>query len=283
MPLNPADIRNVAFSKPPIGKRGYNEEEVDAFLDLVGAELARLIGQNNDLHNLVAQRDRQLRAAPVDSGRDLCDHDAQAAKVLGLAQQIADRLTGDAEEEADGMLREAQTRSEQLLADVRVKADDMINGARARAETLLDSARTKAETLQLQSREQAASLERDAARQHSEIIGSISREKNVLESKVDELRTFEREYRNRVKTYLESQLRELDLRAFVVPASTARHQPDLPAAGFSVTAEPGGHRPDPAIGRVAADVAILPARNGQLSTKIIDVAGMSEMQWEPAV
>ena len=28
MPLTPADIRNVAFSKPPIGKRGYSEEEV---------------------------------------------------------------------------------------------------------------------------------------------------------------------------------------------------------------------------------------------------------------
>ena len=35
MPLTPADVHNVAFSKPPIGKRGYNEDEVDAFLDLV--------------------------------------------------------------------------------------------------------------------------------------------------------------------------------------------------------------------------------------------------------
>jgi len=43
MPLTPADVHNVAFSKPPIGKRGYNEDEVDAFLDLVEAELARLI------------------------------------------------------------------------------------------------------------------------------------------------------------------------------------------------------------------------------------------------
>ncbi len=77
MPLTPADIRNVAFSKPPIGKRGYNEE-VDAFLDLLGAELARLIEQSNDLRNLVAQRDRQLRAAVVDNGRDLRDHDARA-------------------------------------------------------------------------------------------------------------------------------------------------------------------------------------------------------------
>jgi DivIVA domain-containing protein len=37
--LTPEDVRNVAFSKPPIRKRGYNENEVDAFLDLVEAAL----------------------------------------------------------------------------------------------------------------------------------------------------------------------------------------------------------------------------------------------------
>ena len=37
--LTPEDVRNVAFSKPPLGKRGYNEDEVDAFLDLVEAAL----------------------------------------------------------------------------------------------------------------------------------------------------------------------------------------------------------------------------------------------------
>ena len=31
----------------------------------------------------------------------------------------------------------------------------------------------------------------------------------MLEKKIDELRTFEREYRTRLKTYLESQLRDL--------------------------------------------------------------------------
>jgi DivIVA domain-containing protein len=37
--LTPEQVRNVAFSKPPIGGRGYNEDEVDAFLDRVEAAL----------------------------------------------------------------------------------------------------------------------------------------------------------------------------------------------------------------------------------------------------
>src|SRR5918997_3089759 len=51
MPLTPADVHNVVFKKPPIGKRGYDEDEVDAFLDVVEAELARLIEENNELRS----------------------------------------------------------------------------------------------------------------------------------------------------------------------------------------------------------------------------------------
>ncbi|MDQ2838170.1 MAG: DivIVA domain-containing protein, partial [Actinomycetota bacterium] len=51
MPLTPAEVHNVVFKKPPIGKRGYDEEEVDAFLDIIEVELARLIEENSDLRN----------------------------------------------------------------------------------------------------------------------------------------------------------------------------------------------------------------------------------------
>ena len=65
MPLTPADVHNVAFKKPPIGKRGYDEDEVDAFLDLIEAELARLIEENNDLKQQV---DDMARSGPIQQG-----------------------------------------------------------------------------------------------------------------------------------------------------------------------------------------------------------------------
>jgi DivIVA domain-containing protein len=261
MPLTPADVHNVAFSKPPIGKRGYHEDEVDAFLDLMEAELARLIEENNDLRNQVEQLDQQLRAAPIDTGPPLRpleppppvmapvpppmreqtspggDHNVQAAKVLGLAQEMADRLAGEAKAEADGMLRNARTTSEQLLSEARAKADGMVNEARARAETMLNDARTGAETLDRQSREKAVSLERDAARKHTEVIAALSQEKSTLEKKIDELRTLEREYRTRLKTYLQSQLRELDGRGSAAPADPMRNPQHLVASGSGVHAE----------------------------------------------
>lgn len=243
MPLTPADVHNVAFSKPPIGKRGYNEDEVDAFLDLVETELARLIEENSDLRQQVEQLESQLddarstldsaparvmeeprRLTPVPPPSPLeqttpgGDHHVQAAKVLGLAQEMADRLTGEAKAESDGMLTEARTKSEQMLADARAKSDSMVTEARTRAETMLNDARTRSETLERQAREKASALERDAQRKHAEVMGSIVQEKNTLEKKIDELRTFEREYRTRLKTYLESQLRDLEGRGSAAPS-----------------------------------------------------------------
>ncbi|GAA0520226.1 cell division initiation protein [Saccharopolyspora subtropica] len=254
MGLTPADVHNVAFSKPPIGKRGYNEDEVDAFLDLVEAELARLVEENNDLRSQVEQLEAQLQSAqvelddarsqaasvsaapaapeeprrltpvpapsPVEQTSPGGDHHVQAAKVLGLAQEMADRLTGEAKAEADGMLAEARTKAEQLLSEARSKSDSMVNESRTRAETMLNDARTRAETLERQAREKAASLERDAQRKHAEVMGNITQEKNALEKKIETLRTFEREYRTRLQTYLESQLRELQDRGSAAPADS---------------------------------------------------------------
>jgi DivIVA domain-containing protein len=263
MPLMPADVANVAFSKPPMGKRGYCEDEVDAFLDLVEAELARLIEDNHDLRNQVEQLDQQLRVASVDTGTAVRsvespgpvmapvpppmreqtspggDHNVHAARVLGLAHEMAERLTVDVKAEADGMLGEARTRSEQLLCDARVKADGMVNEARTRAETLFNDARIRAETLDRQSRDKAASLERDAARKHTEILAGLSLEKDILEKKIGELRTFERDYRARLKTYLDSQLRDLDGRGSAVPVDSGRNRQGVVTSGFGAHAEVG--------------------------------------------
>lgn len=279
MPLTPADVHNVAFSKPPIGKRGYNEDEVDAFLDLVEAELARLIEENNDLRTQVEQLEQRLVGAqaelddtrgqmvtsvsgavpmpvrpiveeqrplspvPPPSAAELTspggDHHVQAAKVLGLAQEMADRLTGEAKAEADGMLGEARAKAEQLLSEARGKSDSMVNEARSRAETMLNDARTRAETLERQAREKASALDREAQRKHGEVLGAIQQEKTTLEKKIDELRTFEREYRTRLKTYLESQLRDLEGRGSAAPADTGRNSQQAFATSFGRTAEAG--------------------------------------------
>jgi DivIVA domain-containing protein len=252
MPLTPADVHNVAFSKPPIGKRGYNEDEVDAFLDLVENELTRLIEENSDLRQRIEELDRELAAgggaagpvaaqptqavpvfepepepvkptpapAPVAAGTTE-EQALKAARVLGLAQDTADRLTATAKAESDKMLADARANAEQILSDARHTADTTVTEARQRADAMLSDAQTRSETQLRQAQEKADALQADAERKHSEIMGTINQQRTVLEGRLEQLRTFEREYRTRLKTYLESQLEELGQRGSAAPVDSS--------------------------------------------------------------
>jgi DivIVA domain-containing protein len=76
MALTPDDIRNVAFNKPPIGRRGYDEEEVDVFLDEIERTLIELY-----------DRLRQAGSAPPlptprsESAADLAEIKAALARI----------------------------------------------------------------------------------------------------------------------------------------------------------------------------------------------------------
>lgn len=252
MPLTPADVHNVAFSKPPIGKRGYNEDEVDAFLDLVEGELTRLVEENADLRQRVNELDQELAAARAGGGvqaatvvpvvpayepapepvapppparpvpQEVSEAQAlKAARVLSLAQDTADRLTGTAKAESDKLMADARANADQILSEARNTAETTVAEARQRADSLLADAQSRSETQLRQAQEKADALQADAERKHSEIMGTINQQRTVLEGRLEQLRTFEREYRTRLKTYLESQLEELGQRGSAAPVDTS--------------------------------------------------------------
>jgi len=243
MPLTPADVHNVAFSKPPIGKRGYNEDEVDAFLDLVEGELSRLVEENADLRQRVSELDSELgsgRAGGVQSTQaiplyqpeagaevavveersmQLSEEQAlKATRVLSLAQDTADRLTSTAIAAADKMVAEARADAEQIVSEARQIAETTVTDAQQRADATLTDAQTRSESQLRQAYEKADFLQADAERKHTEFMNTINQQRTVLEGRLEQLRTFEREYRTRLKTYLESQLEELGQRISAAPA-----------------------------------------------------------------
>ncbi len=56
----------------------------------------------------------------------------------------------------------------------------------------------------------AARLVAEAEAKQRAQINALDQERSVLENKIEDLRTFEREYRQKLKSYIESQLRDLD-------------------------------------------------------------------------
>jgi DivIVA domain-containing protein len=270
MPLTPADVRNKQFSTTRL-RPGYDEEEVDAFLDEVEAELDRLIQENEELRAKLAEVLRgggkpagiPALSSPLSDPKDMMmpepperrqpepmmmdrmhpveDNMDTAARVLSLAQQTADQAIADARREADETLGRARREADEVLTKARRQAEQITGDARARAE----------------------SLERDAQERHRQAMGSLVQQREELERRVDDLRAFEREYRSRLKAYLEGQLRDLEAGVTdsgTFPTVSPPSAPQLPAglgqpairngAGSAPTAaqyavpEHAGYRPD---------------------------------------
>jgi DivIVA domain-containing protein len=230
MPLTPADVHNVAFKKPPIGKRGYDEDEVDAFLDEVERELVRLVEDNNELR---AQMERggghASGASPVVGGapehlvqenNDLRAELDRMQHQLGQAEQAVHQAQSEAAQYRDagvpaGAAAGADGGEQQALRVLMMAqrtADDHVSDARREADKLLSDARSKADELTQKARSKAEGLERDARQRHQEAMGGLEVKRAALQKHIEELKAFEREYRTRLKAYLESQLRDLGAR-----------------------------------------------------------------------
>jgi DivIVA domain-containing protein len=172
MPLTPEDVQKKQFSTVRF-KEGYDEEEVDAFLDEVEAELRRLLAENSSLGR-AAQPGPATPAAPAASAAPAApaapveDPNETALRTLLLAQRTADEAIAQAKAEA-----------EQVVAQARVRA---------------------------------TSIESEAQQQHATALAELQRQRESFERQIENLRAFEREYRTRLKAYLEGQLRDLEAR-----------------------------------------------------------------------
>ncbi|HET7684662.1 MAG TPA: DivIVA domain-containing protein [Marmoricola sp.] len=215
MTLTPEDVSNKRFT-PVRLREGYDMGEVDQFLDEVEAELERLNKENDDLRSKLsaAQQGRSsesaaptpapapveskpepapVAAAPTPAAQEIkvttvADASSAAARLLEIATRNADELVGDAKEEADKIVAAARTKAERLEAETKTKTDRLEQDARTRA-TMLDS-------------------ETEARRK--EIFGGLEKERDSLTVEIENLRSFEREYRSRLRSYFTQQLEALD-------------------------------------------------------------------------
>jgi DivIVA domain-containing protein len=204
MSVTPVDVHNVVFTETPQGTRGYDVDEVDAFLDVVGSELARLIEENSEL-----RAGGHGRTPAGEQPRE--ERSVRASRILALATEAADRYVNEAKAQAEQMIGSAESNSERLVADARAKSEHVVAEAQHRAGSMMSDARTRAAEAEREARAHAAALQ-DAERRHVEAISLLEEKRSGIEGKIEELGTFEREYRTRVRYFLESQLRDLESR-----------------------------------------------------------------------
>jgi DivIVA domain-containing protein len=244
-------VRNKQFSTTRL-RPGYDEEEVDAFLDEVEVELDRLIQENEELRSKLAECLRGGKSAVSALSSPLADPEPEMlAPEPMLPEPMEQRHpepvmrmhTEDNMDTAARVLALAQQTADQAIADARREADETLGRARREADDILGKARRQAEQITSDARARAESLERDAQERHRQAMGSLVQQREELERRVDDLRAFEREYRSRLKAYLEGQLRDLEAGAADSGTFPAVAGPPPSVAGMPSRMEPRNGQP----------------------------------------
>jgi cell division initiation protein len=113
--ITPLDIRNKKFRKT---FRGYDEEEVDDFINQIVNQYESLFKENIELKESLAAKESN-----IGQYKDLED---TLKKTLVVAQQAADGTKQCASREADIIVQEARLKAEQIVAGAEEKAKNLL-------------------------------------------------------------------------------------------------------------------------------------------------------------
>jgi len=177
MALTPEDIVNKRFQSTKF-REGYDQDEVDDFLDEVVVEMRRVSKEN-------AQLKTELQAAEA--------RITELQRAGGSAAPAAPVSTTSMDDPIDA---EGTTNLLQLAR--RLHEEHVREGIQKRDELIAEG------------HSQAARIVSEAEAEHQRRVAEYKRERQAVEKKVESLREFEREYRQSLRGFIEGQLSTLE-------------------------------------------------------------------------
>lgn len=216
MALMPEDLMNQRFT-PVRFSEGYDMDEVDNFLDNeVEPRLKELISENERLkkeleeaHNRIAELESGAPAAAAGPAVEAEDQDEETlvSEVPGAAADETAPQAVVADEEPAAVAEEPVPASAQT-------PDQSAAGIIALANRLHDehvkNGEDERDRLITEANEEHKRIVGEAEEKSRTTLAELETKKAELDKTIEGLRNFERDYRNRLRNYLENQLRELD-------------------------------------------------------------------------
>jgi DivIVA domain-containing protein len=214
MALTPEDVVNKRFQATKF-REGYDQDEVDDFLDEVVVELRRLNQENEELRQRVAVA--EARAAEAGKAP------AAPAPAAVYTEPTAPPPT---------VAVPTQVAQPQSELDEQTSTTNLLQLARRLHEEHVREGVEKRDALIAEGHATAARVVAEAEAKQRAQIGILDQERVALEKRVDELRVFERDYRAKLKNYIEGQLRELDTAAPVQVSGNQGFSAPVGASGL---------------------------------------------------
>ena len=172
MALTPEEILSKRFQTTKF-RDGYDQDEVDDFLDEVVLEMRRLMAENAD-----------LRAG---QGAGATEVEKVAVPEYPVAPEPASGASVETTDASRSIIELAQKLHADHVRDGQLKRDKLVR----------------------EGQENAARMVRDAEAQVREVLGQLEINRRAVEQTIEELKHFEADYRGRLRDYIEDQLETL--------------------------------------------------------------------------
>lgn len=194
MALTPEDIVNKRFQLTKF-RDGYDQDEVDDFLDEVVAEMRRVMQENEDLKQdlqaaeaRIAELQRSAGDSPAEPTPQTAPQPVSASQPqapTGVPTPLGDPVEA---ESTNNLLQLARRLHEEHVREGIQKRDELIAEGHA----------------------QAARVVAEAEAEQRRQLAGFEEQKKGLEGRIEQLRQFERDYRQSLKGFITSQLTTLD-------------------------------------------------------------------------
>ncbi|AZS36574.1 Cell wall synthesis protein Wag31 [Microbacterium lemovicicum] len=192
MALTPDDVVTKQFQHVRF-KEGFDPDEVDDFLDEIVVEWRKTIAENEELKaKLAALESGDAPAAEsTETPAPVPAASEEPAPVIESAPAPVASTGSDGTPPAAasaGIIELAQRLHDEHVAEGVSKRDQLISDAQT----------------------QAASILADAEAKGRDEIARLDKERAILETRITELRQFERDYRTQLRSWMEGKLRDLE-------------------------------------------------------------------------
>lgn len=189
--LTADDVLNKKFQATKF-REGYEQDEVDEFLDEVVEAMRQLEAENADLKAKLEAANRRVaqlgEGAAIPSAPASPVSPVQAEPAMSMPAVSAGEAGGQGPAAASGMLELAQRLHDEHVANGKAEGERIVTEARSTGEQIV----------------------REAEDQRNRTLAQLEKERANLEHKIDELRRFESDYRTRLKSYLQNLLANVE-------------------------------------------------------------------------
>lgn len=192
MPLTPEDVVNKRF-QPTKFREGYDQDEVDDFLDEIVVEMRRMNQENEDLRQRLLASESRI-AELQRSGAGLVNQIESNPSTEAVASVTPSNFP---EAVADPSQLDGNA-TNYLLSLARKLHDEHVKEGMEKRDALIQEGHAT-----------AARVVREAEAQQRAEFGRLEQEKALLEHRIQELSAFERDYRTKLKAYIETFLEDL--------------------------------------------------------------------------